>query len=85
MEATLDWMLWLEPIDSKIVWLRVNGKPWKEICWIVGLARAAAHQHWLYALCVIAWRLNGRGGLGRIGRREVISRVRRGAVGGHVA
>ena len=26
------------------------------------LARAAAHEHWLYGLCVIAWRLNGRHG-----------------------
>ena len=77
MEATLGWAVWLEPVDAKITWLRASGTRWKEICWEVGLARAAAHEHWLYALCVIAWRLNGRGGrLGRMGRRAAIARVR---------
>ena len=76
MEQTLGWAAWLEPIDAKIAWLRASGTRWKEICWEVGLARAAAHEHWLYALCVIAWRLNGRGGLGRMGRRAAIARVR---------
>src|SRR5262245_11153551 len=47
MEATLDWAPWLEPIDSKIVWMRASGSRWKEICSAVGLARAAAHEHWL--------------------------------------
>jgi hypothetical protein len=78
MEATLSWMPWLEPIDAKIAWLRASGTRWKEICWEVGLARAAAHEHWLYALCVIAWRLNGRSGLTRLGRRAAIARVRAG-------
>ena len=55
---------------------------WKEICWEVGLARAAAQEHRLDALCVIAWRLNGRGGLKHIGRRLLIARVRFGAVSG---
>ena len=45
--------------DAKIVWLRASGQRWKEICWKVGLARAAANEHWLYALCVMAHRLNG--------------------------
>src|SRR4029079_4508408 len=76
MEVTLGWMPWLEPVDAKIAWLRASGTRWKEICWAVGLARAAAHEHWLYALCVIAWRLNGRSELGRMGRRAAIARVR---------
>lgn len=53
---------------------------WKEICWKFGLARAAAHEHRLYVHCVIAWRLNGRGGLKQIGKRRLIARVRFGAV-----
>jgi hypothetical protein len=76
MEATLGWMPWLEPVDAKIAWLRASGTRWKGICWEVGLARAAAHEHWLYALCVIAWRLNGRSGVKHIGRRRLIARVR---------
>jgi hypothetical protein len=76
MEAALGWMPWLEPIDAKIAWLRASGTRWKEICWKVGLARAAAHEHWLYALCLIAWRLNGRERVKHIGRRRLIARTR---------
>lgn len=82
MKQTLEWFAWLEAIDSKIVWMRACGKRWKEICWAVGLARAAAHEHWLYALCAIAWRLNGRGQPRRVGRRRLIAQVRFGAVSG---
>lgn len=59
MEETLGWTHGLEPDDARIVWLRASGERWKYICARVGLARTAAHEHWLYALCVIAWRLNG--------------------------
>ena len=71
-----------EPIDAKIAWLRASGTRWKEICWEVGLARAAAHEHWLYALCVIAWRLNGKERVKHIGRRRLIARVRFGTANG---
>lgn len=60
MEETLSWTIGLDPLDAKIVWLRAHGERWKHVCWKVGLARTAAHEHWLYALCVIAWRLNGK-------------------------
>lgn len=60
MEETLDWLKWLEPMDRKLVWLRASGERWNTVCWKVGLQRAAGHEHWLYALCVIAWRLNRR-------------------------
>lgn len=72
MEETLGWTVGLDPIDGKIVWLRAHGERWKTICWTVGLHRTAAHEHWLYALCVIAFRLNGRR-LGRnLSKRKVI-------------
>jgi hypothetical protein len=77
MEATLGWAVWLEPVDAKITWLRASGTRWKD-----GLARAAAHEHWLYALCVITWRLNGRERVKHIGRRRLIARVRVGAGSG---
>lgn len=60
MEETLSWTVGLDPIDGKIVWMRAHGERWKAICWTVGMQRSAAHEHWLYALCVIAFRLNGR-------------------------
>lgn len=76
MDAALPWLLWLAPLDAEIVWRRASGERWKSICWSVGLARAAAHKHWLYALCVIAWRLNGRAAPKGVGRRELIGRLR---------
>ena len=76
MEETLSWTVGLDPIDGKIVWMRAHGERWKAICWSVGMQRSAAHEHWLYALCLIAWRLNGRQGLARLGRRTAIARVR---------
>lgn len=60
MEETLSWTAGLDPIDGKIIWLRAYGARWKTICRTVGLQRSAAHEHWLYALCVIAFQLNGR-------------------------
>jgi hypothetical protein len=76
MEETLAWLGWLEPRDAKIVWLRASGERWKNICWKVGLARTAANQHWLYALCVIASRLIGRAPTGRRSRRHIIEIAR---------
>jgi hypothetical protein len=76
MEETLRWLLWLESMDAKIVWLRASGERWKTVCWKVGLQRAAAHQHWLYALCVVAGRLNGWGGRPGTSKRRLIEQSR---------
>ena len=76
MEETISWTIGLDPVDAKIVWLRASGERWKSICHQVGLARAAAHEHWVYALCVIAWRLNGRKIPGKRSRASVVAMVR---------
>ncbi len=76
MDESLRWLNWLEPDDARIAWLRVSGTPWKTICCTVGRARAAAHEHWRYALCVIAWQLNGRRLLNKTSRRSVIALTR---------
>lgn len=60
MEEALGWLMWLEPADRKLVWMRASGERWKVVCYSLGLARSAAHQHWLYALCLISLRLNGQ-------------------------
>src|SRR6185503_9087301 len=60
MDEALQWLQWLDPTERKIVWLRVSGERWKDICWRVGLARTAANQRWLYALSIIAFKLNGQ-------------------------
>ena len=76
MEEALGWLRWLETIDAKIVWLRASGERWKSICWNVGLGRAAAHEHWRYALSVISWRLNGRLRSSSGSRRSFIAATR---------
>ena len=76
MEETLTWTVGLDPIDGKIVWLRALGERWKTICWAVGLQRSAAHEHWLYALYVIAMKLNRQPVPKNRSRRSVIERVR---------
>jgi hypothetical protein len=73
MEETLTWTACLEPVDGKIVWLRAYGKPWKTICWTVGMQRSAAHQHWLYGLCVIALHLNRRRFNRSLSKQKVIA------------
>jgi hypothetical protein len=75
MEETLEWLKFLEPIDRKLIWLRASGQRWKTVCGKVGLQRAAAHEHWLYALCVIAWRLNGRHVPKAMSKRRFIERT----------
>ncbi|GEP60929.1 hypothetical protein RSO01_80950 [Reyranella soli] len=76
MEEALDWSAWLKSTDSRIVWQRANGRRWKDICSGVGLARAAVHEHWRYAHCLIAWRLNGMPAPTRTSRRTLIARFR---------
>ena len=78
MEEALDWLRWLEPEDARIVWMRASGDRWKTICWKVGLQRSAANERWLYALCVIAWRLSNGTERPVISKRRLIDRVRRG-------
>jgi hypothetical protein len=78
MEKTLSWLAWLDPTDAKIVWLRASGERWKTVCWKVGLARATANEHWLYALCAIAWRLNGWHVPSIRSKRHLINRTREG-------
>ena len=76
MEQTLTWTIGLDPIDGKIVWLRAYGVRWKAVCWQVGLSRTAVNQRWLYALCVIAWKLDGRKSLRHRSRQHVIEIMR---------
>ena len=76
MEETLTWTDCLEPIDGKIVWMKAHGERWKNICWPVGLCRAAAHQHWHYGLSLIALTLNRRPFNRRLSMRKVIELAR---------
>ena len=75
MEATLDWLKWLEPEDAKLVWARAERMQWKPICWRFGIGRATANRRWQYGLCLIAWRLNGRTLPSKRSRGFVVDRV----------
>ena len=76
MEEAITWSRFLEADDAKLLWARAERTPWKEICWRFGIARATAHRRWEYALCLIAWRLNGRGAPSKRSRGTVVGRVR---------
>ena len=76
MEESLTWTIGLDPIDGRIVWMRAHSAPWKAICWRVGLQRSAANERWLYALCVIAMKLNRQPVPKNRSRRYIIEWVR---------
>ena len=76
MEETLGWLVWLEPEDAKLVWMRAERARWRAICLRFGIARATAHRRWQYALCVIVWRLDKRPLPRKWSRRFLRERVR---------
>jgi len=61
----MSWLRWLEPDDADIVLARLDGAPWKSICWRFGISRPTADRRWRYAIALIAWHLNGEGCAGR--------------------
>ena len=75
-EEALLWLRWLEKNDARLVWLRANGKPWKPICWELGVSRPTANRRLEFSLAVIAWRLNGRSVPSKRSMQFVISKVR---------
>jgi hypothetical protein len=58
MDQTLGWLLWLEPEERRLVWLRAEGLPWKRITHRLGIGRTSAWQRWTTALLKISVRLN---------------------------
>jgi hypothetical protein len=57
-EGALLWFLWLEPEDAQLLWMKVESRPWKEICRNFGISRATANRRVEYVLSVLAWKLN---------------------------
>jgi hypothetical protein len=58
MDEALDWLMWLEPEERRLVWLRAEGLPWKRITHRLAIGRTTAWQRWTIALLKIATRLN---------------------------
>ena len=58
MDETIQWLRWLEPDETRLVWLRAEGVRWKVICARFGVGRTTAWYRWSGALATIALRLN---------------------------
>jgi hypothetical protein len=84
MDETLGWTVDLEPVDAKIVWMRAFGDRWKHICARFGFSRYSAWERWLYALCVIAWQLNGKPFPKNCSRLQILGKVRFGGRKGKI-
>jgi hypothetical protein len=42
MDQALGWLMWLEPEERRLVWLRAEGMPWKWITRRLGIGRTTA-------------------------------------------
>ena len=51
MEKTIDWLKFLDkPSDRKLIWMRAERIPWREICTLLGVSRTIANWRWKQAL-----------------------------------
>jgi hypothetical protein len=57
-DQALVWLMWLDPEERQLVWLRAEGLPWKRITHRLAIGRTTAWQRWTIALLKIATRLN---------------------------
>ncbi|MBF0140243.1 MAG: hypothetical protein HQL74_08180 [Magnetococcales bacterium] len=58
MDECLDWLRWLEPDATRLIWLRAEGTPWKLIMKRFGIARSTASSRWSAAIMQIVAILN---------------------------
>lgn len=58
MDATLQWLHWLEPDETRLVWARAEGLRWRIITSRLGAGRSTAWRRWTCALIKIAGALN---------------------------
>jgi Domain of unknown function (DUF6362) len=58
MDEALSWLMWLDPEERCLTWLRAEGLSWKWITRRLGMGRTTAWQRWTVALHKIAVRLN---------------------------
>ena len=58
MDQALGWLMWLEPEERRLVWLRAEGLSWKRITHWLGIGRTTAWQRSTLALLKISVRLN---------------------------
>ncbi|NOX40133.1 MAG: helix-turn-helix domain-containing protein [Alphaproteobacteria bacterium] len=59
MEECFEWLQLVSPENAKIVWMRAEGRHWREICIEAGCVRQTAWRRWVAALATIAKKVNG--------------------------
>jgi hypothetical protein len=72
----LSWLQWLDPNDAALVVARLEGAPWKLICWRFGISRPTADRRWRCAFARITLRLNGEMSAPRWSGRQVLEQHR---------
>lgn len=58
MDECIDWLRLIGPEDARIVWLRAEGRRWRQVCIQAGCVRQTAWRRWVAALQTIAKHLN---------------------------
>lgn len=58
MQALVDWALWINETERKLIWSRAARVPWRVISGELGCDRTTAWRRWQLALTKIAARLN---------------------------
>lgn len=44
LDEVLNWIVLLTEIERKLIWMRANRKPWREVCGTLGLCRSGANE-----------------------------------------
>ena len=58
MDESLNWLLWLEPDQARLVWMHADGIPRKMIYASVGMSRMKSWRVWMASLMTIASMIN---------------------------
>lgn len=61
LDQVLTWSRWLDEEQTRVVWARALGVPWRPLCRRLGCGRTKAWRIWVTALVVIKARLNETG------------------------
>lgn len=56
---TVRWLRWLDEEQRRLIWLRAQLVPWREVCVRTGLIRKTAWRRWQHALVLVVTHLNG--------------------------
>ncbi len=58
LDQVLAWSAWLNEEQTRVIWARACGVPWRPLCRRLGCGRTKAWQIWVTALVTIKARLN---------------------------